>query len=211
MRSFIISIFSLCLTSSIAYAEISPELVEVRADWAHIKYQLPQKERTAAYLKLAERSHAISEATPSSAEPLIWEAIILSSLAGEEGGLSALSKVKQAKKLLEQAEKIDPYSLDGSVYTSLGSLYYQVPGWPVGFGNDDKARQYLKKALVINPDGIDPNYFYGDYLMEQGNYQEAIAIFEKALNAPERPDRPAADTGRRQEIQAAIAKARQKL
>ena len=211
MKTLMSSFFILCLTSSVAYADLSPELIEVRAEWARIKYQLPQKERAAALQKLTQRSHAISQAAPNTAEPLIWEAIILSSLAGEEGGLSALAKVKQAKKLLEQAEEIDPDSLDGSVYTSLGSLYYQVPGWPVGFGDDDMARQYLQKALAINPGGIDPNFFYGDYLMEQGQYQEAISTFEKALKAPARPDRPIADSGRRQEIQTAIEKARQKL
>jgi hypothetical protein len=56
---------------------------------------------------------------------------------------------------------IDPRALQGSAYTSLGSLYYQVPGWPIGFGDDKRAEAMLLKALEINPDGIDPNYFYG--------------------------------------------------
>ncbi|QTG98208.1 tetratricopeptide repeat protein, partial [Vibrio furnissii] len=63
----------------------------------------------------------------------------------------ALSLVKEAKVLLEQVIETAPETLDGSAYTSLGSLYYQVPGWPIGFGDDDKAEAMLQKALEINP------------------------------------------------------------
>lgn len=204
-------IIGFSLATGCVYADLTPEVMSVRSDWEKIKYQLPQEQRVAALQKLAERAHAVSQAETGAAEPLVWEAIVLASLAGEDGGLSALSKVKQARTLLEEAEKLDPNCMEGSVYTSLGSLYYQVPGWPIGFGDDDKARAYLQKALAINPDGIDANYFYGDYLMDQGLYQEAIKAFEKALNAPPRPGRPIADAGRKKEATDAIAKAREYL
>ena len=35
--------------------------------------------------------------------------------------------------------------------SSLGVLYYKVPGWPIGFGDKDKARDLLQKALAVNP------------------------------------------------------------
>ena len=128
-----------------------------------------------------------------------------------QGGFGALVLVKHAKALLEQAEKIKPDALNGSAYTSLGSLYYQVPGWPLGFGDDGKARAYLEQARALNPKGIDPNYFYGDYLLEQGEYDKAIKVLELALLAPARPDRPVADAGRREEVKQAIAKAKKNL
>lgn len=98
--------------------------------------------------------------------------------------------------------------MGGSAYTSLGSLYYQVPGWPLGFGNDDKAREMLRKGLAVNPDGIDANYFYGHFLLEQGEYADAVPVLEKALAAPARPGRELADQGRRSEIEQALAEAR---
>ena len=94
----------------------------------------------------------------------------------------------------------DPTILDGSAFTSLGSLYYQVPGWPIGFGDDDKAEEMLKKALEINPNGIDSNYFYADFLKENGKSKKAIQYFKKAQNAPARANRPLADKGRLNEI-----------
>lgn len=203
-------LFALALPVS---AEMSPEVEALSKEWAKIKYQLPEKDRKAAFESLAERAGAVTAHQPGKADLLVWEAIILASAAGEQGGIgiSALGMVKQAKKLLDQAEQIDPDALDGSVYTSLGSLYYQVPGWPVAFGDDQKARSYLEKALAMNPKGIDPNYFYGDYLMNQDDYQGAIKAFERALAAPPRPNRPIADAGRRNEIKTALAEARKHL
>ncbi|MEJ2455996.1 MAG: hypothetical protein P8103_17840 [Candidatus Thiodiazotropha sp.] len=194
------------LHSVAALAGMSPELLELSESWAKIKYQMPEDQRVDALQALNEKAEALVQANPGSAEPLVWQAIIISTTAGEKGGLGALSLVKQAKKLLERAEALDPEVLDGSVYTSLGSLYYQVPGWPIGFGDDDKAEAYLKKALALNPDGIDPNYFYGDYLLQERDYKEAAAAFKRALAAPARENRPIADAGRRAEIEAALSK-----
>ena len=111
-----------------------------------------------------------------------------------------MSLVKESKALLEKVIDSAPKTLDGSAYTSLGSLYYKVPGWPIGFGDDEVAEKMLKKALEINPDGIDPNYFYGDFLAEDGRRSEAIKYLTKAQQAAPRPDRPIADQGRQQEI-----------
>ena len=65
------------------------------------------------------------------------------------GGLGALSMVRKARDLLLDAEKIDPSTLQGSVYASLGSLYYQVPGWPVGFGDKKKERDNFLTAETL--------------------------------------------------------------
>ncbi len=112
--------------------------------------------------------------------------------------------------MLEAAEAIDTNALDGSAHTSLGSLYYQVPSWPVGFGDDAEAEKQLKQALQINPTGIDPNFFYGDFLLQDDRYDEAKTYLERALQAPARPGRELADAGRRQEIKAALAKITEK-
>jgi tetratricopeptide (TPR) repeat protein len=114
--------------------------------------------------------------------------------------------------ILERAEHINPAALgDGSVYTSLGSLYAQVPGFPVGFGDPVKARAYLSKALKVNPSGIDPNFFYGDFLARQGDNAGAVKALEHALAAPPRPGHEVADRGRRAEVSALLAQTKRKL
>lgn len=188
-----------------ARANVGPELAAIQQEWAQANYQLTdRKAALEAFASLAERAHSLAAANPERAEPLIWEGIVLSTWAGRKGGLGALRLAKKARERLEAAESRDAAALDGSVYTSLGALYYKVPGWPVGFGDDEKAQTYLLKALELNPDGIDPNWFYGDFLAEQGRAAEAREFLERALAAPDRPGRSIADDGRRAEIRARL-------
>lgn len=205
-------LMALCLLACIAQAQAGDDaLSQLIRDWDVANFTLQGDAREKALAELSERARAISAAQPNRAEPLIWQAIVLSSHAGAKGGLGALSLVTEARDILLQAEQIDAHALHGSVYTSLGSLYYQVPGWPIGFGDDDKARTYLEKALTLNPDGLDPNYFYGDFLLGEHDYKKALAALEKALAAAPRPGREVADAGRRKEVTAAIALAKKKM
>jgi len=187
------------------------QLHQLQTRWAEINYQTPEKQREEAFAKLVTQADAALASEPKAAELLIWRGIILSTEAGAKGGLGALGLVKEAKASLEQALAIDPQALAGSAYTSLGSLYYQVPGWPIGFGDDEKAEKMLTQALAINPDGLDPNYFYGDFLQRQKRYEEARAALEKALAAKDRPGRELADNGRRAEATALLQQVESKL
>ncbi len=201
---------TLILDHGLAFADtVSDNIAELQHGWAKAYYQTPDKQKEAVFKELAAKAHAYTSASPGRAEPMVWEAIILSSYAKFAGGLSALDKAKAARDLLEKAEKIQPDVLDGSIYTSLGSLYYKVPRWPIGFGDKHKARDYLEKAVKLNPAGIDSNYFYGDFLLEQGEYAKAQEYLEKALSAPPRPGREDADQGRRAEVQQTLEKSRQ--
>ncbi len=207
MKTFIAALMTLGIGLNalpLSAASLDEEIKVLQQQWAEVKYQTSKDQQDAAFERLTQQSESTVSHYSDRAEPLIWQAIIVSSHAGATGGFGALSKVKKARDLLLAAEHINPTALDGSIYTSLGSLYYQVPGWPLGFGDDEKAEEYLKRALELNPDGIDPNYFYGDFLRDQGRYQEAATYLERALKAPDRPDRPIADQGRRAEAEQAL-------
>jgi tetratricopeptide (TPR) repeat protein len=191
-------------------APIDDEVARIRQEWERIKYRVAPREQESAYEKLAQESGKAMAQYPDRAEPAIWHGIVEASLAGARGGLAALALAKSARKSLEQALAIDPKALDGSAYTTLGSLFYQVPGWPIGFGDDKKALEYLQKSLALNPAGIDPNYFYGDYLFRNGNYVEAERVLLKALQAPPREGRQLADEGRRKEAAELLERVREK-
>ena len=185
---------------------VDDAVTELQRDWEVIRYQTPAAEREKRFEALAAKAHKFSESFPGRSEPLVWEGIVVSSWAGEKGGLGALGLVKQAKAIYEQAIQIDGSALEGSAYNSLGVLYYKVPAWPLGFGDKGKAKELLQKALAINPQGIDPNFFYAEYLTETKHADEALPYLERALHAPTRPGRQIADTGRREEARALLAK-----
>jgi tetratricopeptide (TPR) repeat protein len=212
-----VALFCTCLLASplFAAAPANPafdaELLSIQQAWAKTNYETPAGDaRVQAFDALEKRAEAFTGQNPTRAEALIWEGIIESSYAGAKGGLGALSLCKEARGNLEAALKIDPTALDGSAYTSLGTLYYKVPGFPLGFGDHDKAEHMLQKALKQNPNGIDPNYFYAEFLFEEERYPEALQYLDKASKAAPRPGREVADTGRRAEIAALAAKVKAK-
>ena len=187
-------------------APLDDAIADLQRDWEVIRYQTPESARLKRFEALSAKAHSVSQTFAGRSEPLVWEGIIVSSLANDKGGLGALSLAKQAKVMYEQAIALRGDALDGSAYGSLAVLYYKVPGWPLGFGDKARAEELLKKALSLNPTGIDPNYFYADYLVEVGRGAEATPYLERALAAPPRPGREVADTGRREEVRQLLAK-----
>jgi tetratricopeptide (TPR) repeat protein len=196
--------------STLARAGMEEDVAHVRQEWERVKYNVAPKQQAAEFEKLAAVSQSVMDKYPKRAEPAIWHGIVEASYAGAKGGIGALSLARNARKSLEQALAIDPGALEGSAYTSLGSLYYQVPGWPLGFGDRGKAQELLDQGLALNPDGIDPNYFYGDFLFRSGDYAGAEQLLLKALQAPPRQGRALADEGRRREVKDLLEKVREK-
>lgn len=201
----------IALPNVVRAADTRDVVADLQRSWAVANYELRGDQQVQAFDALLQRADSAVAENPGTADVLIWDGIIKSSFAGIKGGLGALSLAKAARSSLEAAIELDDKALDGSAYTSLGTLYYKVPGWPVGFGSDKKAVQLLQKALEINPDGIDSNYFYADYLLQEKKYEEAEQYLLRAQQAAPRPDRPVADAGRKQEILAALNMARGKL
>jgi len=186
-------------------------LHDIQHRWAEANYNTSGGAQKQAFETLLEDARAFAAANPDRAEALVWQGIVASTYAGVKGPFGAMSLAKEARQVLMQAEALDPTVLDGSVYTSLGTLYSKVPGGLIGFGDKSLARDYLEKAVQQNPDGIDPNYFYGEFLLEQKEYEAAKTALLKAKNAPQRPDRPLADEGRQREIDSLLDEVNRKL
>jgi tetratricopeptide (TPR) repeat protein len=181
--------------------------------WAHLNYEIrdPRAEAAEAQ-KMAAQAADLARRYPTRAEPLAWEALILMCEADARHNMRSLDLVRTAKRLLEKAARIDPNALGaGTIYANLGTLYAQVPGFPLGFGDAGKARSYFQKALAENPDGLDANYFYGDFLNREGDRAQAVDVLSKALASPSRPGRELADRGRKWEASELLSKIRRRI
>ncbi len=183
-------------------------VLDLQHQWAIANYKTPDNQKEATFKALVDKASVLSAQYPDRAEPKVWEAIIRAGYAGAMGGVSsmfnAMPQMKQGRDLLLAAEKIDPNALHGSVYTTLGSFYYMVPGGFIGFGDDDRALEYLNKALVIAPDDMDANYFMGDYWLEQHKYKKAIPYLQKVITLPPVVERPIYSNGRKAEARAKL-------
>jgi len=195
-------LIALLAFSPLSWADnVGDAVAELQASWAQIQYHTPEEQQASAFEKLVAEAREATAKYPDSASVWVWSGIIGASYAGAKGGLGALAAAKEAKTDLERAITIDGSVLDGAAYTSLGSLYYQVPGWPIGFGSDEKAEEYLRKGLKFGADDVDANYFYADYLFDQKDYGRALEYVERAEAAPRDPDRPVASEGRLVEVE----------
>ncbi|OUS17185.1 hypothetical protein A9Q88_04985 [Gammaproteobacteria bacterium 50_400_T64] len=216
MKKQIVIILSLTLFSIAAISQNSGDMREdttatissLQSRWAIANYELKGDKQLKAFEQLISDVEAATNEQVNEAGIWVWSGIIKSTFAGVKGGLGALKFANAAKVDLDQAISIDGNVLQGSAYTSLGTLYYQVPGWPIGFGDGDKAEGLLKKAIAINPDGIDSNYFYAQYLLSEKHYSKAEQHLLIAQNAAPRLQRPLADKGRQAEIAVLLAEAR---
>lgn len=210
VRSFLFAL--LLFVSPVAFAAdaaLQRDMDALEDRWALTKYELTDKtQRLRNVQALHLEAVGLAQRYPGRAEPLIWEALIHILEAEVHSNTVSLSALRSARELLEQAEKIDGAAMNGAVHTNLGSLYYEVPGWPISFGSNSKAEAHLKQALAHDRDGREANYFYGDFLLQRRQPKEALPYLEKALGVPINPAHARADKGRHKEAQEAYDKAK---
>lgn len=217
MKKIIAIIAGLTITAltMISSAQAADTALQLAQRWDVIKYQTTDKDaRIAAYEKLIADAKDIAKANPNDPAPKVWAAISLATLGGEVGAMGgALSKVTEAKELLEAALTEHPNKeLETSIHTTLGSLYYQVPGWPIGFGDEDEAVKHLNIALKLDPTSLGANFWMASYLWEETRKrEEAGQYFIRTMAAPARPGRESADKGRKAEAAELLAKVEKKL
>ena len=204
VKKIAISLFVSSMFLQSAFAGVDEDVFQLKKTWEQLKYKTLLSEQEKGFESLLAQSEKVTAQYPNKAEPLIWQGIIEGTFAGVRNGirgqLAALSLVKDAKQHFEQAIKIDPNGSDGSAFTSLGSLYYQVPPWPIAYGDNEIAREMLSRGLALNPDGIDANYFYGEFLFKRGQLNKATEVLKKGLLAASREGREVADEGRKKEV-----------
>jgi len=210
-RFLILTAGAVALSAPAFADDFGDRLAAIQNEWAAANYNATGKSaRSDAFEALVEHATAFHAQYPDRAEAVAWDGIVLSTYAGEVGAMSAMKYAKAARAALESAEKLDPTALEGGIYASLGALYSKVPGGFMGFGDDELAARYFEKALAVDPDNIDNNYFFGEFLLDQGHYARARTVLEHALEAPVAADRPVFDAGRRAEIRSLLAIAERK-
>jgi len=177
-------------------------------EWAEIFYRLPPHAQVDKFKDLMKRIREFKTQYPQRAEPLILEAVTLCTLAAADWGLDSLSRINEARGLLEKSIALDLKAMDGTALITLGNLYFRLPGWPISFGDDEQGLQYLEMALQLFPDGLDSNFFLGDYWLGEEEYDKAIPYLEKAEKAPIRPHHRLSDVQIKGEAQKDLKAAR---
>jgi tetratricopeptide (TPR) repeat protein len=201
---------ALILLSSQCFAEnLKDSLRNIESEWATIYYSTPKQKQGTAYSRLLDKTINLSRQFPGNAEPFIWEAIVMATNADNQDPVSALEAIHEARDLLLKAIEINPQAMNGSAYVTLGTLYYMTPKWPIAFGDDATAKKMLQTALKINPNGLDANYFYANYLLLNNELIEAEKYFKRTIAIPARTEQFFADNQLKEEAKFALKQTRE--
>ncbi|MCE0495836.1 tetratricopeptide repeat protein [Vibrio salinus] len=207
-----LKIFSFCFLLCAHFvfgADLSVYQTQTR--WAVCQYDYENSdEQEGCFQTLIEQLNHIVTSEPDNMEMATLLAINYASLAGVTGGMKGLSLARKAKDILENVNTKKPDTLHGASYLTLGALYYRAPGWPISFGSKKRARTLLKKALKMNPQSLTANYFYADFLAQQGKADKAIRILHDALKIQINPKYQLAGEGRKRDIEALLLKLEKK-
>ena len=125
-------------------------------------------------------------------------------------GIQSLSII-EAKEILDEGLAIDPGALNGGIYSSLGLMYFQVPGKPIGFGDKQLAENFLLKGIELSDNGMIANFFTGQFYFDQKDYQKAMNYFETAKKGNFQANRELAKEGTLLQIIQWIEKTKGKL
>ena len=174
---------------------LKSELLLLAHDWEQVKLLVSDRDDQEKQMaSLAQRAGKIAEQYEDIPDPIVWLGIITgeqASMANDNGSpIKALELAKRARDILEKVEKTNPETMDAGAPTTLGLLYDRVPGFPIGFGDKARARHYLEEAIRDAPNGLDANFFYGDFLHKHGEQSEAATVLERALTLPGLSNRP---------------------
>jgi len=203
MKNLVFIVFLLPSTQGFSKS-FKDSIKDNEAEWAFIYYSTPKSRQEPAYAQLLDKTTILARQYPNAAEPLFWQAVLKATYADQQDPFCALGAIHEARDLLIKAIKIAPNTMDGAAYVTLGTLYYMAPKWPVSFGDDDTAKQMLETALKINPDGIDANYFYGEFLLRHNQPNVAALYLERAVSAPARAEQLYADNRLKAEARRAL-------
>jgi tetratricopeptide (TPR) repeat protein len=196
---------------SIAFAaqDLEREIATFIHDYDAARFDAPNDDaRSKAFSALIQRASALAKQNPTRGEPLVWKGIVEAEQSAFE---RSLGQVKQARKTLEAAVAMLPNAYAADAHASLGSMYANVPGFPLGFGDKKQARLHFQKALALAPTHVSGNLNYGNLLLKDEDYAGAMKHANAALAGLPRAGRERADKASRATADNILAKAKEKL
>ncbi|MDR4517677.1 MAG: TRAP transporter TatT component family protein [Nitrosomonas sp.] len=115
---------------------------------------------------------------------LYWKAVAMGKSSEESGIVNALRMTRPMEQLFLRVIELDEHYDNAGAHKALGRMYYKLPGFPISFGNKEKALFHLKRAHTLFPNDIITRAFYAEVLLDMGRVQEARKHAEFILGFP---------------------------
>ena len=174
-------------------AEKDPKNDELYAQQARLLFfmalnETDKEKRIEKYQRAIDAAEQATKVNPKSASGHFWRAAAIGRQGLDKGVLKALNNASTMRDSLEitieKNEKIER----GAAHRALGRLYYELPGFPLSFGNNKKALEHLEKAYAIGPQEPANNAYYAQMLVKNGKKDEAKKYIDYVLAYPVKPE-----------------------
>ena len=159
-----------------------------RLECANAEIESETEQRIALYIRCIETADIALANNRDEVVALYWKAVALGKLSEEKGILNALRSMRPIEKLFLRVIELNENYDNAGGHKALGRMYFKLPGFPISFGNKEKALYHLKRAYELFPYDIIALAFYAEALFETGNKSEARQIAEFILTAPIEPE-----------------------
>ncbi len=144
--------------------------------------KLPKKEKEKFLGEGIEVAQKAVRLQPHRAEGHFWLASLLGAYAGVKG-MKGFSYLAEIKKEFNLALKYDSTVEEGSAFTALGRIYYQLPSF-LG-GSLEKSLDYLLRAKRISPNNPYTKLYLADTYFSLKRKAEAKRELEELIKMAE--------------------------
>jgi tetratricopeptide (TPR) repeat protein len=174
--------FSNALTDSSTQASAAHQLLKCYYFKGNC-VEIEKENKLLVYNESVKLGEEMTKKYPNSVQIKYW-LLVNKAKWGETSGIMKAARAGLADKLKTLSEEViemDPNYLDGAAYMMLGIVHYKTPYIPfvLSWPDDDKAIEYLEKAVELQPGHLMSNLYLGQVLYDEGFKDRGIEILEE--------------------------------
>lgn len=155
-----------------------------RLECANAEVETQTSKRLAFYKNCIDTADQALAENANEVVALYWKAVAMGKLSEKMSILDALRMTRSMENLFLRVIALDENYDNAGGHKALGRIYHQLPGFPISFGNNEKALFHLRRAYELFPEDIITRAFYAEILMDLDEKQEALRHAEFILAAP---------------------------
>ncbi len=126
-----------------------------------------------------------AQRAPDSVEANFWYVNCMAAHGMVRGMMNSLFYLKPMEKFGKKALELDETYFAAAPLRMMGRYYFKVPAWPVGSGDKPKGIELLERAVEVAPDYLYNAVCLADAYLATDRKEEARALLQKVLDAPE--------------------------
>jgi len=155
-----------------------------RLECADAEVELQKSKRLELYKMCFDTAESALAGNTNEVVALYWKGVAMGKLIENMRILDALRMTRSMENLFLRVIAINEHYDAAGGHKALGRIYHQLPGFPISFGDNEKALFHLGRAYELYPDDIIVRAFLAELLMDMGRKHEALGHAQFILSTP---------------------------